>query len=115
MGAWRVNFINPAANETSAQLIARRAGEGIEMEGKLSSGTVIRWRYVSITPRLFHYTGERMTPDGKSWHLYLELFGTRAEGRFSRSVTFWPSDVVSVRVVFELAGNGVLNEMRDGR
>ena len=56
-----------------------------------------------------------MTPDGKSWHLYLELFGTRAEGRFSRSVTFWPSDVVSVRVVFELAGNGVLNEMRDGR
>src|SRR5690348_12142873 len=78
MGAWRVNFIDPAADETSAQLIARPAGDGIEMEGKLSSGAVIRWRYVSITPRLFHYRGETMTPDGKSWRLYLELFGTRS-------------------------------------
>src|SRR5262249_46688944 len=37
LNAWRVNFINPAADETSAQLIARRHGQGIEMEGKLSA------------------------------------------------------------------------------
>lgn len=42
--AWRVNFINPAAFETSAQLIARRKGEGIELEGKLADGTPVRWR-----------------------------------------------------------------------
>ena len=37
--AWRVNFINPAADETCAQLIARREGSGIVMEGRLSGGT----------------------------------------------------------------------------
>ena len=36
LATWRVNFINPAADETSAQLIARRDSEGISMEGKLA-------------------------------------------------------------------------------
>jgi hypothetical protein len=43
LGGWRVNFINPASEETSAQLVARRSGDDIEMEGKLSGGTPIRW------------------------------------------------------------------------
>ncbi|HME30037.1 MAG TPA: hypothetical protein VKE53_09285 [Pseudolabrys sp.] len=77
LNAWRVNFINPAADETSAQLIARRHGQGIEMEGKLSGGTPIRWRYASITPTSFHYSAEKHGSDGKSWQLYLELFGKR--------------------------------------
>jgi hypothetical protein len=75
--AWRVNFINPAASETSAQLIARRKGVGIEMEGKLSDGTPIRWRYVTVEPTSFHYTAERLRDDD-TWQLYLELFGTRS-------------------------------------
>ncbi len=74
--AWRVTFINPAADETSAQLIARRQGDGIEMEGRLADGTPIRWRYVTITPTSFHYTAERLRAD-ETWQLYLELFGTR--------------------------------------
>jgi hypothetical protein len=78
LNAWRVNFINPAADETSAQLIARRVASGIEMEGKLSGGTPVRWRYVTITPTSFHYTAEKLKPDGNSWQLYLELFGTRS-------------------------------------
>lgn len=77
LNAWRVNFINPAADETSAQLIARRRGQGIEMEGKLSAGMPIRWRYQSITPTSFHYSAEKQGNDGKSWQLYLELFGKR--------------------------------------
>ena len=64
-------------DETSAQLIARRNGEDIEMEGKLSSGTPIRWRYQSVTPTSFYYNAEKRSSDGKSWHLYLELFGKR--------------------------------------
>jgi hypothetical protein len=75
--AWRVNFINPAADETSAQLIARRRGQGIEMKGKLSGGTPIRWRLKSITPTSFHYSAEKLGSDGKPWELYLELFGKR--------------------------------------
>lgn len=77
LAAWRVNFINPAADETSAQLIARRNGQDIEMEGKLSDGTPIRWRYQAVTPTSFHYSAEKLSSDGTSWHLYLELFGTR--------------------------------------
>jgi hypothetical protein len=75
--SWRVNFVNPAAEQTSAQLIACRNGEGIKMEGKLSDGTPIRWRYVTIEPTSFHYTAERRCNDG-TWQLYLELFGTRS-------------------------------------
>lgn len=74
--AWRLNFINPAADETSAQLIARRTENGIEMEGMLSDGTPIRWRYVRIEPTSFHYTAERRG-ERDDWRLYLELFGTR--------------------------------------
>ena len=76
--AWRVNFINPAAAETSAQLIARRMGNGVEMEGTLSDGTRIRWRYINVNNTSFHYLAEKLNRDGRSWRLYLELFGTRS-------------------------------------
>jgi hypothetical protein len=75
--AWRVNFINPATDETSAQLIARRDGSDIMMEGKLANGTPIRWRYQAITGRSFLYRAERMKPSDNSWRLYLELIGKR--------------------------------------
>lgn len=75
---WRAIFINPASHETSAQLTARRVGNNIEMEGHLSDGTQIRWRYQEITPTSFHYTAERLQSDGKSWQLYLELFGKKS-------------------------------------
>jgi hypothetical protein len=48
------------------------------MEGKLRGGKPIRWRYFSITPTSFHYTAEKLEADGKSWQLYLELFGRRS-------------------------------------
>jgi hypothetical protein len=76
---WRITFINPAAEETSAQLIARRNGNDIVMDGKLTDGTPIRWRYGEITATSFHYSAEKMRLSDKSWHLYLELFGKRSE------------------------------------
>ena len=75
--AWRVYFINPADDRTSAQLIARRDGEDVAMEGKLLDGTSIRWRVAAITPSSFRYSAERLLDDGSSWRLYLELFGSR--------------------------------------
>jgi hypothetical protein len=77
--AWRVEFINPTATETSARLMARRQGQNVEMKVRLSGGTSIRWHYRSITTESFHYSAEGLGDDGKSWQLYLELFGTRAE------------------------------------
>lgn len=78
--AWRVDFINPAAPETSAQLTARRREQGIDMEGKLAGGVGIRWRYRSITAASFHYSAEKLGTDGMHWQLYLELFGSRVGG-----------------------------------
>ena len=77
--AWRVDFINPADSETSAQLFARREGGDILMEGKLRNGMPIRWGYQRVTPTSFHYTAERLRSEGESWELYLELFGSRSE------------------------------------
>jgi hypothetical protein len=73
--AWRIIFIDPAADETSAQLLARRNGDEIVMEGNLSDGTPIRWRYDEFTPESFHYIGEKPKGDSASWQVYLELFG----------------------------------------
>ena len=53
-------------------------GSDIAMDGKLADGTPIRWRYEAITATPFHYSAEKMRPDDKSGHLYLELFGKRA-------------------------------------
>jgi len=78
LNAWRINFINPADDETSAELIARREGSEIVMEGKLRDGTPIRWRYYKIAPNSFHYSAEKLTTDDTSWCLYLELFGKRS-------------------------------------
>src|SRR5260370_18197080 len=75
---WRVNFINPAAYETSANLTARRQGDGIEMEGRLADGTPIRWRYQKATQTSFNYSAEKMRSTDGSWQLYLELFVKRS-------------------------------------
>jgi hypothetical protein len=49
------------------------------MEGKLAGGMPVRWRYDSVTRTSFRYSAEKPGSDGKSWQLYLELFGTRAD------------------------------------
>jgi hypothetical protein len=76
--AWRVLFINPAAVETNAELIARRDRDTIAMEGKLADGTPIRWRYQDVTETSFHYSAQRLDSDGRTWRVYLEISGQRA-------------------------------------
>ena len=76
--AWNVSFINPAAPETNAQLVARRHGRDITMEGTLADGSAIRWGYRGpTTPTSFHYTAERLWSDTHAWAVYLELLGRR--------------------------------------
>jgi hypothetical protein len=73
--AWNVIFINPAAQETNARLVARRQGSDILMEGTLADSSPIRWGYTAVTPTSFRYRAERLQAD--TWSLYLELFGRR--------------------------------------
>jgi hypothetical protein len=78
---WLLTFINPASQETNAQLTARRIGKNIEIEGKLADGTPVRWRYRDVTPTSFHYTAEKLRSDAMSWQLYLELIGRRSRNQ----------------------------------
>lgn len=74
---WNLIFINPAAVETNARLVARRVGNDIAMEGALADGSPIRWGYTGLTPTSFHYKAERMWQDTGTWSVYLELIGRR--------------------------------------
>ncbi len=87
LSAWRVVFINPAAVETNAELVARRDGEAIAMEGSLADGTPIRWLYEDVTVKSFHYSAHRLGSDGRTWQTYLEISGKRAgEPEIQRAV-----------------------------
>jgi hypothetical protein len=74
---WKVNFVNPADDETSARLIARRRESMIEMEGRLFGGTPVRWRYDSVTPTSFHYRADKLMNHAGQWRTHLEIFGAR--------------------------------------
>jgi hypothetical protein len=67
-----------ADDSRGARLAVAEVSNHSQIEGKLSGGTPIRWGYDVITATSFHFTGEKLTSDGKSWLLYLELFGRRS-------------------------------------
>lgn len=74
--AWRVTWLNPH-DGIRAELIGRRRGKEIVQEGKFPDGTPIRWTFSEISENAFHWRGERLEPDGKTWRLQVEFSGTR--------------------------------------
>jgi hypothetical protein len=75
--AWRVNWFNPH-DGVRAELIARQRGNEIVQEGHFPDGTQIRWTFSEIMGDSFHWRGERLEPDGKTWRLQVDFRGTRA-------------------------------------
>jgi len=75
--AWRIWWFNPY-DGVRAELIGRRAGDEILQEGRFPDGTPIRWTFSEITRDSFRWRGERLGPDGKTWHLQVEFHGYRA-------------------------------------
>lgn len=74
--AWRVTWINPASGRRD-ELIGRRCGDEIVQIGTHADGTPIRWKFTSITPDSFHWTGEALQPDGATWKMESEFRGKR--------------------------------------
>ena len=74
--AWRVTWINPARNHREEQ-IGRRSGRDIVQIGTRLNGTTTRWRFTEITSDSFHWLGEALQPDGKTWNLEAEFRATR--------------------------------------
>jgi hypothetical protein len=76
IGAWRISWKNPVHNHFEEQ-IGRRVGEEIVQVGMRANGTPTRWRFTEIAPASFHWLGEALEPDGKTWRLEGEFRARR--------------------------------------
>ena len=74
--AWRVTWTNPVSGSRDV-LIGRWSGENVVQVGTHADGTPIRWIFNDITPDSFHWIGESLQPDGKTWKLEAEFRAKR--------------------------------------
>lgn len=74
--AWRIAWTNPVTGHREQQ-IGRRVDRDIVQVGARPDGTATRWRFTEITPDSFHWTGEALEPDGKTWKVEGEFLARR--------------------------------------
>jgi len=77
--AWRITWSNPAGNHFEEQ-IGRRSGKDVVQIGTRADGTPTRWSFTEITSDSFHWLGEALQPDGRTWRLEGEFLATRMSG-----------------------------------
>ncbi len=66
--AWHITWINPVTGHREEQIGRWRGKDIVQVGGRLD-GTPTRWMFTEITPNSFHWTGESLLPDGKTWKL----------------------------------------------
>jgi hypothetical protein len=66
--AWLITWTNPAGGHHERQ-IGRRLGNDIVQIGTRRDGTTTRWTFSEITNDSFHWTGEALNQDGRTWVL----------------------------------------------
>jgi hypothetical protein len=76
--AWRIRWTNPVTGHREDQ-VGRRLGDDIVQVGARPDGTATRWRFTEITPNSFHWIGEALEPDGKTWKLEGEFLAKRIQ------------------------------------
>lgn len=74
--AWRITWSNPAGNHYEQQ-IGRKIGDNIVQLGTRPDGTTTRWSFTEIAPNSFHWLGESLQSNGKSWLLEGEFRAQR--------------------------------------
>jgi hypothetical protein len=74
--AWRITWINPAGDHVEQQ-IGRSTPDGIVQLGLRRDGTPTRWRFTDIARDSFHWWGESLQADGRTWLLEGEFRATR--------------------------------------
>jgi hypothetical protein len=74
--AWRIRWINPISGHEERQT-GRKVGNEIVQIGVRLDGTPTRWRFTEITPDSFHWIGEALEADGKTWRLEGEFRARR--------------------------------------
>jgi hypothetical protein len=74
--AWRILWVNPISGHQEHQ-IGRKIGDEIIQIGARPNGVPTRWRFTEITADTFHWLGEVLEPDGKTWKLEGEFRARR--------------------------------------
>jgi hypothetical protein len=74
--AWRIRWINPVSGHEEHQT-GRRVGDEIVQVGARSDGTPTRWRFTEVTSDTFHWIGEALEPDGRTWKIEGEFRARR--------------------------------------
>lgn len=77
--AWHIQWTNPVTGHMEKQ-IGRRIGDEIVQVGARADGTATLWRFTEMTPNSFHWIGEALSPDGKTWRLEGEFKAKRISG-----------------------------------
>lgn len=74
--AWHITWINPVTGHREEQ-VGRWSGKDVVQVGARPNGTPTRWRFTEITPDSFHWIGEALMTDGKTWKLEGEFRAKR--------------------------------------
>jgi hypothetical protein len=74
--SWRINWINPVSGHREEQ-IGRWSGNDVVQVGARRDGTPTRWSFTEITPESFHWLGEALSADGRTWKLEGEFLAKR--------------------------------------
>lgn len=74
--AWHIIWVDPVGQNHLRQT-GRAEGNDIVQHGTDAAGTPVRWRFTEITPRSFHWLGERSPDQGATWRLQVEFFARR--------------------------------------
>ena len=74
--AWRIVWSNPAGLHFEEQ-IGRRVGADVVQLGTRPDGTATRWTFTDIAADSFHWRGEALAVDGRTWTLEGEFLATR--------------------------------------
>ncbi len=75
--AWHILWSDPLKQYYTRQ-IGRARGHDIVQDGKLETGTLVRWSFLDMTPGSFRWLGERSFDNGASWQMQLEMLARRA-------------------------------------
>jgi hypothetical protein len=80
ISAWRVTYFNPVTGQRD-ELIGRWSGKDISQAGTHANGVPIRWMFTEITADSFHWIGEALQPDAKTWKIEGEFRARRITKR----------------------------------
>ncbi len=74
--AWHIFWSDPTSQIYTRQ-IGRAEDEDIVQIGDDGKGTRLRWRFAEITPKSFHWIGERAAGAENDWRKQIEMFARR--------------------------------------